>query len=256
MHKRSLAVRTTCAATALLAVLFAGPARADLVLLGSDYFETIQPTFFAPLGPLNPLAGLPLGPGSTDTIVQRRGDCALSLATAGSQCTIAIEMVALSLVSTVNPLVRLRESPTLQSNGQMKMTSDGSGTGGTFNSFFDVFVELTFDGGSTYVDPIGGALHLESSGSAWTTIEPGLLIAGLIGDQNANFHPGKIGCQALIGMQCVDFYLVGSVTEQHPAGAVHTARGAVPEPDGLALFGAALCALGWLRRRSPSSKGC
>ena len=88
------AVRASALAAA---ALLHSAAHADLVLLGSDYFETIQPTFFTPLGGLNPLTGLRIGPGTTDTIVQRQVDCSLSLGTLGSNCTIPIEMVALSL---------------------------------------------------------------------------------------------------------------------------------------------------------------
>ena len=180
------AIRAACALMLAGNVLLGAPARADTVLLGSDYLETVQPTFFIPLGPLNPLAGLPIGPGTTDTIVRRRGDCSLSLFGAGSNCTIPIEMVALSLISVVNPMVRLRESPTLQSTGMMTMTSDGSGTGGTFASFFDVFVELSLDGGLNFA-PVP-QLQLQSSGTQWTTLEQGLLVPGLF-DHYQSFSP-------------------------------------------------------------------
>ncbi len=233
----------TAVALALAAAVAAGPARADIVLLGADYFATIQPTLFTPLGALNPLAGLPFGPGITDTIVHRQGDCSLGLAVAGSNCTIPIELVKLSLISTVDPMVRLRESPTLASSGEMTIMSNGSGTGGTFNSFFNVFFELSFNGGSTFTPE--GPLRLSSSDTAWTTIEPQTgLVDGLVGDQNANRHTDKGGS--------FDFYLgngngnlMNLVTERHPDGSVHTAI-PVPEPSTWALFGLGLAAMAGL----------
>lgn len=233
-------------AVAVAVAVAAGPARAAVVLLGADYFATVQPTLFPPLGGLNPLAGLSIGPGNTDTIVHRQSDCSLDLHTAGSHCTIPIELMALSLVSTVDSRVRLRESPTLASTGAMTMTSDGGGTGGTFNSFFDVFFELSFDGGGTF-NP-RGPLHLTSSDTGWSTIENGLLVNGLVGDQIANRHTNK-------GPDDVDFYLPGVVAEQHPDGSVHSAVHAAPEPSSVALLGLGLAAMAGIGGRGARRKG-
>ena len=241
---RTVSSRFAGAAFAFFAALISAPARSDIVLLGSDYFETVAPTFFAPLGPL---AGLPIGPGTTDTIVRRLGDCSLDLLLPMSNCAIPIEMVALSLVSVGNPMILVRESPTLQSNGMMTMQSDGSGAGGTFNSFFDIFFELSFDGGGSWLPQ--GPLQLNSIDTPWTTQESGLLIDGLVGDPLANRHTDKnsMACIAIPPMACVDFYVPG-VTEKHPDGSVHSARQAVPEPGSLALAGLALAALAGVGR--------
>ena len=52
----------------------------------------------------------------------------------------------------------IRESPTLQSTGQTKITDIG---GGNFHidSFFDVFTELSVDGGSTWI-PSASSSHV------------------------------------------------------------------------------------------------
>ena len=250
----SLSGWAASAALVIGAGVISAPAHSDVILLGSDYLMTIQPTLFFPAGPLNPFAGLPVGPGLTDTIVQRRGNCGLGgggLTTPGANCTIPIELVALSLVSTVNPLFQIRESPTIASAGTMKITSDGSGTGGTFDSFFDVFFEISTNGGATWTPQPD--LPLTSSGTPWTTIPNGLLVSGTVGDQAANLHTNKANCTSLVGdPNCVDFYLLTLVTEQEGGVAIHTAipTPSAPEPGSLALLAAGLALMGWGKRRN------
>ena len=73
------------------------------------------------------------------------------------------EMLSLSLSSSsgLPPAVMLRESPSKQSLGQTRCrTSGGGGAGGcAIDSFFDVFTELSLDGGSTW-SPCAAPMHV------------------------------------------------------------------------------------------------
>jgi hypothetical protein len=92
--------------------------------------------------------------------------------------TFNTELLSMSLTgsSAYGPFM-IRESPTLASTGQTTITSLGGGQY-QIHSFFDVFTELSLDGGQTW---------MPSAGSSHVTLEPvpepsgiGLLVAGII----------------------------------------------------------------------------
>ena len=97
-------------------------------------------------GPAQPIAGT----GPEEWLTQGHGP-------AGSQTgTFQTEMLSLDL--TVGGGLMIRESPTLPSLGQTSIAPIG---GGMFhvNSFFDVFTELSLDGGATWM-PSNGSSHV------------------------------------------------------------------------------------------------
>lgn len=94
---------------------------------------------------------------------------------------VPIEIVAMSLTSTA-PIsgILIRESPTKASNGTTEVEDIGGGLF-SISSFFDVFTELSLDGGQSWI-PSNGATRLEllpappnwvpepSSFAAWSTL--------------------------------------------------------------------------------------
>lgn len=187
--------------------------------------------------------------GMTDTIVQRQGDATVSSAP-DSAAPIPIELVALQLrsVTPINlgagvdfhyiTLQSARGGP--DSVGEMTVGFADS-QGGLFTSFFDVFFDVrlgALDG------PILASDHLQlanATGTPWSHDAPAgvLLIDGvnhrLNGtDTSADFWPDPI-------------------LEEHPSGAKHGVRSAVPEPStylaGLILAGVMCSSLLAERRR-------
>jgi hypothetical protein len=78
------------------------------------------------------------------------------------------------------PGVMIRESPTKQSLGQIRMTNAGGGLY-HIDSFFDVFTELSIDGGQSWIPSDGGnspgaALHITGG-----VPEPSSAVLALLG---------------------------------------------------------------------------
>lgn len=248
-------IRNSLAALAVLCATTLGPTvqAAPTVLKGSDYLQTTEGTTFLGV----PFMGVPVGPGNTDTVVSRLADAMFS--GVGTSETVPIELVSLNLVSVMPidigggfglhyvTLQSMRGGPASQ--GRMTIhydTADDSMPNtpeGTFDSFFDVFFDIrlgALDG------PILGSdmLRLTSQGTAWDADPPddALIVPGLVGDGAANLHTDRNTDQ-------MDLFPLGTIIEQHPSGAIHRVRLAVPAPPALSLVILALIAAGLGGRR-------
>ena len=119
--------------------------------------------------------------GSVQTVVHNRYNGPNSEILTG---TFQTEMLQLDLQGGgLPPGVMIRESPTLQSLGQTKITDIGGGLY-KIDSFFDVFTELSIDGGQTWMpgsNTVGGP---PAPGHVTLVPEPtsmSLLAAGFVG---------------------------------------------------------------------------
>ncbi|NES74270.1 MAG: hypothetical protein F6K24_58325, partial [Okeania sp. SIO2D1] len=239
-------------------------AKAADIWRGSDYLHTIMPTSldFQGAGGVGVVdfKSLPIGPGNTDTIVQRQEDCIFG--GLGGSCTIPIEMVELSLMSVapveVNNIfydVFVTEGP--NSTGTMTINHEFPDNGtpepeGTFTSILNVFFEAKFVdvndpnnmfsvfsedifGGPKVFEAFGEWSHEPVPGSVIVQGAPGTVVGDNTADQDANCHSQGPGClvgQDSEGNPVGDFFIVGQVIHETPQGDTHTVDPAkTPEPS-------------------------
>ena len=221
----------------------AGP---PMVALGSDYFQTTAGTFAVLPGiGLVDFVGNPIGPGNTDTIVQRQADAIIN------GPSIPIEIVALSLESAApvnvggsffDVFVTLDNDgdPIDKGHNTGMMTITGTPAGGIFSSFFDVFFDVTLHpvgGGPNVVIPDQDIPMLSNAGAAWSSTPPpgALLVDGVddalpaVQDQAANHHSN-------LDSNEVDFFVVNGVQEIAPNEAHNVTTTTVPEPSPLLVL--------------------
>lgn len=141
-------------ALAVLAFLFggAGQSNGGTIDPGFDLLSTpTQPATISGLGDVTE-HGVPIGPGNTDTIVQRFNGLA-----DGQSGIINAQIVGLSVAGTVldGPFAgltfKVALDPSHASLGQLNVTNPPGPGGGTFTSFFDVFTDISLFNGSTLV---------------------------------------------------------------------------------------------------------
>jgi hypothetical protein len=168
--KRTLLV-LACVALSLGGV---GRARAGTINPGFDLLST--PTQAATIPGLGDVMehGVPTGPGSTDTIIQRFNGLA-----DGQSGVINAQIVGLSIAGTIldGPFAGLTFSvaldPSHPSLGQLNVTNPTGPGGGTFTSFFDVFTDITLLNGSNVVAVVPHEDLLQTVGTTpWAEMPP------------------------------------------------------------------------------------
>jgi hypothetical protein len=238
-----------------LALAIPGAAKADTVVLGSDYLQTLPGTYFNFGGAIGVVdfTGYAFGPGNTDTIMQRTSDITIN----GGPGT--LQLTALSLASTapvpqLGGTVYISLDPNNLANDTGQITIGGTKAGGTFSSFFDVFFDVCTAPGSNGVGCGGGALiasgnlQLSNAGANWTSTPSGVIVSGPVGDQSANLHTG-------LGANEADFW-PAPIIESHPGGfGAHVVSPAVPEPSTWIMMLLGFAGLGFAsHRRTRKSK--
>lgn len=229
---------------AMALILTASPivSNAATIVLGSDYLRTSSAFLKAdsPVGGW--YSGNPnLGFGNADTVVSRLGDCTgIDLSSDGSSCTVSggIEVVALSLIQDASPNTLVRKSSVSVPAGSMTLYSNGSGTGGTYNSSFTVNYELSVDNGLSWFS--GGNKTFTSTGSVWSIFLSGYQYDGLVGNQAANNHTNLTAGQ-------YDFFS-GAAFHDTGNGSVHGIN--APIPAAVWLFSSGLLGLFRFRKNS------
>jgi hypothetical protein len=242
-----------------------GAARADQIVLGSDYFTSAPGTQFdfgSGIGVV-PLKGLPIGPGSTDAVMQRLQDATLG----GPGIPIQITALSLQSIAPVNiggnfysVFITLDPKPTAVNSPHpygSAMTDSGlmviSGTaanGGTFSAMFDEYLDVNFvpiKTGATIAAKLDVQMYV-TNGVWGPSPPPGTaIVSGIAGNQYANRHTGLSASQA-------DFFVTTEVSEVagNSVYVIDPPPPASPEPGtlGLACLAAAgLASYAWRRTR-------
>jgi autotransporter-associated beta strand protein len=119
-------------------------------------------------------------PGQPFVPMTANANCTVSVGSSGFQSKEQVyqtEMVALNLSGgSLPPGVMIRESPSKRSLGETHYSGGGGGGGGyRISSFFDIFTEVSLDGGNTW-SPAGSAgtmeLHIDPGVPPTTIVKP------------------------------------------------------------------------------------
>ena len=240
-----------CALASMLvaAVVTLGPGAASSTPIdpGFDLFSTVGPTFVDLGGTIGivGLEGVPIGPGTTDTIVERKEGLA-----SGTSGTIDIELVALSLrsVAPVNIGGTLFDLDVISGSllgepdnplGNMTITHNDP-NGGTFVAVLPVDAKLTFtDVGNPLNTNVQFFNDIFNSQGLWSHT-PAAGYPNSSTFPSGGFYPGV---DPNTGQPVVTLESTSTLNAEHRVVP------AIPEPGTLAILGLGLVGLGVSRRK-------
>lgn len=234
----------------LLALAATTAAHADTVVLGTDYFTTTSGTSFTFDSHTFDLKGNPIGPGDTDTIVQRTNDVTIG----GGPGALMVTGLSLESTAAVGSYgivyVGLDPNNLSKDTGQINIT--GTKMGGSFTSSFELYLDFCSGGiGAGGIGcAIGGTslgtenINLVNSGASWqpTPTTNSVIVTGPLGNQAADVHTG-------LPAGDVDFFVSTFVG---PTNWPAFEDAQTPVPAALPLFASGLGVIGlfgWRRKR-------
>jgi hypothetical protein len=247
-----MSFKSTTLVTFCLAMAIHGGAKADTVVLGSDYLRTLAGTSFnfgAPIGSVD-FKGFPIGPGNTDTIVQRTSDVTINDPAGGTLKIVALSLVSAAPVPLLGAPVYISLDPNHLADDTGQIWINGSAaTGGAFSSTFHLYFDVCTAPGVKGVGCGSGNLLFSGykifdtlPGSTWLPTPPlgAVIVSGPVGDQWANLHSGLNPDQS-------DFWPAVTI---HDAGdGRHVVDPAVPEASTWAMMLLGFAGLGFLANR-------
>ena len=131
--------------------------------------------------------------------------------------------------------VRLRVSPTHLNAGGICMTAGGggggAGGGAAISSFFDIFTEISTDGGSTWQSATNGPTHMELQRIAFANLFPNNLFPALTGEYISPQQWWAYYANGIVITNPLLHYFTAAIRPPSPGGSLYHTFGAQIECD-------------------------